>query len=185
MAKAGKSGMSITELEHLHWVARPDITDVDEHKKSRLMRMRVIAAVLGQPYKLHGQELRLIRDELGMTQDQLGILVHRGRQAVLRWETGQIEIDSTAETVIRLLAIERFNPELSQSGNSLMMPVEEVAYWSGQKRPDDQFLSVVWLFGNQPMVSSAESPYLRDPKAKKPWEWLPSQSENSTPGEDH
>jgi DNA-binding transcriptional regulator YiaG len=68
-----------------------------------------------------GRELRFLRTEMGMTQAELAALVHREPLAISRWERGEIEIDSNAETLIRLHAIER----LSLS----TVPVAEVAGW--------------------------------------------------------
>ena len=68
-----------------------------------------------------GRELRFLRTEMGMTQAELAALVHREPLAISRWERGEIEIDSNAETLIRLHATERLG--LSP------VPVAEVAGW--------------------------------------------------------
>ncbi|KQP63959.1 helix-turn-helix domain-containing protein [Methylobacterium sp. Leaf112] len=68
-----------------------------------------------------GPELRFLRTEMGMTQAQLAAIVHREPLAVSRWERNEIEIDSNAEAIIRLGAIEALN--LPESG------VREIAGW--------------------------------------------------------
>lgn len=68
-----------------------------------------------------GRELRFLRTELGMTQAELAALVHREPLAISRWERGEVEIDSNAETLIRLLATERLGLPPA--------PVAEVAGW--------------------------------------------------------
>jgi DNA-binding transcriptional regulator YiaG len=68
-----------------------------------------------------GRELRFLRTEMEMTQAELAALVHREPLAISRWERGEIEIDSNAETLIRLHATERLR--LSP------VPVAEVAGW--------------------------------------------------------
>ena len=68
-----------------------------------------------------GRELRFLRTEMEMTQAELAALVHREPLAISRWERGEIEIDSNAETLIRLHATERLH--LSP------VPVAEVAGW--------------------------------------------------------
>ena len=56
---------------------------------------------------ISGEELRFLRTEMGLTQAELARLVHRDKQSIGRWERSEIEIDSAAETVIRMLAIQR------------------------------------------------------------------------------
>ena len=68
-----------------------------------------------------GRELRFLRTEMGMTQAELAALVHREPLAISRWERGEIEIDSNAETLIRLHETERLG--LSP------IPVADVAGW--------------------------------------------------------
>ena len=68
---------------------------------------------------ISGEELRFLRTEMGLTQAELARLVHRDKQSIGRWERSEVEIDSVAETVIRLLAIDKLG--LEQIG------VEEIA----------------------------------------------------------
>ena len=42
--------------------------------------------------------IAILRTEMGMTQAELAGLVHREPLAISRWERGEIEIDSNAET---------------------------------------------------------------------------------------
>ena len=56
---------------------------------------------------ISGSELRFLRSEIGLTQAELALLVHADKQTIGRWERGEWPIDSTAETVIRRLAIEK------------------------------------------------------------------------------
>lgn len=62
-----------------------------------------------------GLELRFLRTEMGMTQAELAEHVHREPLAVSRWERGEVPvIDSNAEALIRLLAVEKLKlPEAS------------------------------------------------------------------------
>ncbi|GJE41300.1 helix-turn-helix domain-containing protein [Methylobacterium soli] len=53
-----------------------------------------------------GSELRFLRTEMGLTQAELAAIVHREPLAVSRWERNEFEIDSNAEAIIRLEAIE-------------------------------------------------------------------------------
>ena len=72
---------------------------------------------------ISGRELRFLRSEMGMTQAQLADLVHREPLAISRWERGEGGIDSNAETIIRLHAVEVL--ELSEE----QMTVAQVAGW--------------------------------------------------------
>ena len=46
---------------------------------------------------------------MGMTQAELANAVHREPLTVGRWERGEIEIDSNAEALIRLMAVQRLD----------------------------------------------------------------------------
>ena len=69
-----------------------------------------------------GKELRFLRSEMGMTQAELAALVHREPLAVSRWERAEVPIDSNAEALIRLHAVEHL---------SLQEPatVQEITGW--------------------------------------------------------
>ena len=54
-----------------------------------------------------GEELRFLRTEMGLTQAELAAVVHRDKQTIGRWERNEIEIDSTAEALLRRFAIEK------------------------------------------------------------------------------
>ncbi|MFN3549572.1 MAG: helix-turn-helix domain-containing protein [Mesorhizobium sp.] len=54
-----------------------------------------------------GEELRFLRTEMGLTQAELAVLVHRDKQTIGRWERNEIEIDSSAEALLRRFAIEK------------------------------------------------------------------------------
>lgn len=77
------------------------------------------AAVAAKPTGMTGRELRFVRTELGLTQAELAGIVNKDGQTVGRWERGETPIDPTAETVVRLLALQKVNGE--------MPPVAEVA----------------------------------------------------------
>lgn len=69
---------------------------------------RVIAlGIVSHQHGISPDELRFLRTEMGYTQSELATLVHHDKQSVGRWERGEFDIDSTAETIIRRLAIEK------------------------------------------------------------------------------
>jgi DNA-binding transcriptional regulator YiaG len=81
----------------------------------------IAQAIVHRHSAMIGRELRFLRTEMGMTQAELAAFVHREPLAISRWERGENEIDSNAETLIRLHATERLG--LSP------VPVAEVAGW--------------------------------------------------------
>jgi DNA-binding transcriptional regulator YiaG len=71
---------------------------------------RVIAhGIVNHEKGISGAELRFLRTEMGLTQAELSLLVHRDKQSIGRWEREEVEIDSSAETLIRRLAIEKLD----------------------------------------------------------------------------
>lgn len=71
---------------------------------------RVIAlGIVSHKHGISPDELRFLRTEMGYTQAELATLVHHDKQSVGRWERGEFEIDGSAETIIRRLAIEKLN----------------------------------------------------------------------------
>ncbi len=72
---------------------------------------------------ISGKELRFLRTEMGMTQAELANIVHREALAVNRWERGECPIDSNAQVLIRLLAMEKLDIDADLS-------VEDLSGWS-------------------------------------------------------
>jgi len=92
-----------------------------------------------------GRELRFIRTELGITQAELADVISKDVQTVGRWERGEFPIDSTAETVIRVMALQHVEGALPA--------VQEMAGWS--------------------VASSGEPPILIDATNPNDWKPLP------------
>ncbi|MDX3976698.1 helix-turn-helix domain-containing protein [Shinella sp.] len=69
---------------------------------------QVIAlGIINHSKGMSGDELRFLRTEMGLTQSELAELVHKDKQSIGRWERGEIELNSSAEALIRRLAIEK------------------------------------------------------------------------------
>jgi len=69
---------------------------------------RVIAlGIVSHEHGMSGEELRFLRTEMGYTQAELAALVHHEKQSIGRWERGEFDLDSSAEAIIRRLAIEK------------------------------------------------------------------------------
>jgi DNA-binding transcriptional regulator YiaG len=82
----------------------------------------IAASILARKSSMTGPELRFIRTEMGLTQAQLAALVHREPLAVSRWERGECPLDSNAEALIRLHAVESL--EIHHPGS-----VQEISSW--------------------------------------------------------
>lgn len=88
---------------------------------------KVIAhGIVMRTSSMTGKELRFLRTEMGLTQAELAETVNREPLAISRWERGESPIDSNAEAIIRLMAIEKLNlPE--------DITVQEIAGWCAKK----------------------------------------------------
>jgi transcriptional regulator with XRE-family HTH domain len=85
---------------------------------------RVIAhGIVSRKSGMSGKELRYLRTEMGMTQAQVAKIVHREPLTISRWERGEDNIDSNAEALIRMTAIET----LGLPGDAT---VQEISGWS-------------------------------------------------------
>ncbi|WP_244561810.1 helix-turn-helix domain-containing protein [Mesorhizobium australicum] len=67
----------------------------------------IALGIVNHPKGISGDELRFLRSEMGFTQSELALLVHRDKQSIGRWERNEIEIDGTAEALVRRLAVEK------------------------------------------------------------------------------
>lgn len=85
---------------------------------------RAIAqAIVSKPAGVSGKELRFLRTEMGMTQAELAVMIHREPLAISRWERAETPVDSNAETLIRLHAIQALKLDVRAS-------VREISAWA-------------------------------------------------------
>ncbi|MBL4615898.1 MAG: hypothetical protein JKY27_13655 [Magnetovibrio sp.] len=86
----------------------------------------IASSIVTYSAAMSGKQLRFLRTEMGFTQAEVGKMVHKEALTVGRWEREECPIDTNADTIIRLVAIERLSlkPELS---------VEDLAGLSVQK----------------------------------------------------
>jgi DNA-binding transcriptional regulator YiaG len=81
---------------------------------------KVIAlGIVSHEHGISGDELRFLRTEMGYTQAELAGLVHHDKQSIGRWERAEFDIDGSAETIIRRLAIEKLNLNADQGMDEL------------------------------------------------------------------
>lgn len=83
----------------------------------------IALGIVTRKVMMNGREMRFLRSEMGMTQAELAVMIHREPLTISRWERGETEIDSNAETLIRLHAIERLKL-------NVMDEVSEISGWS-------------------------------------------------------
>lgn len=75
--------------------------------------------IVSHEHGISGSELRFLRTEMGLTQSELAEIVHHDKQTIGRWERGEFEIDSKAETIIRKFAIERLDLDVQMTMDDL------------------------------------------------------------------
>ena len=75
--------------------------------------------IVSHPKGMSGDELRFLRTEMSLTQAELAVTVHHDKQSIGRWERGDGVLDSSAETVIRRLAIEKLGLKLESGIDEL------------------------------------------------------------------
>jgi DNA-binding transcriptional regulator YiaG len=71
------------------------------------LHRQIALGIVSHMHGMSGEELRFLRTEMGYTQAELAVLVHHEKQAIGRWERSEFDIDGSAETIIRRLAIEK------------------------------------------------------------------------------
>lgn len=79
----------------------------------------IALGVVSHEHGITGDELRFLRSEMGYTQAELADLVHHDKQSVGRWERSEYDIDSSAETIIRRLAIEKLSLDVKSGMDDL------------------------------------------------------------------
>ncbi len=68
--------------------------------------MRLLAlAVIGKPYRLHGEDVRFLRKYLRMTGDEFSRLLHVDRTTLSKWENGEDRIGDQSDRLIRAVAL--------------------------------------------------------------------------------
>lgn len=82
----------------------------------------IVEGIAKKQSGLNGRELRFVRTELGLTQAELAAVISKDVQTIGRWERGEFPIDPTADTVVRVLAL--------QHVESALPAVEEMATWA-------------------------------------------------------
>jgi len=109
-----------------------------------VLHRAIVQAIANKQSGITGREIRFVRGELGLTQAELAHCIGKDAQTVARWEKGKSPVDQTADTVIRMLALEHVD--------GIRPSVKEMASWS--------------------VASSAEPPILIDASDQENWRQL-------------
>ena len=81
--------------------------DVFVLKYVNVLHRIISQAIVNHSKGISGKELRFLRSEMALTQAELARFVHKDGQTIGRWERGEVAIDSPAEAMIRVLAVQK------------------------------------------------------------------------------
>ncbi|MBN9036187.1 helix-turn-helix domain-containing protein [Novosphingobium sp. SCN 63-17] len=104
-----ESGLQNVFIDGLDFVIDDDGDEIITIPAVNELHHVIALGIISHKHGMSGDELRFLRTEMGYTQAELAELVHHDKQSIGRWERGEYEIDSTAEAIIRRLAIEKLN----------------------------------------------------------------------------
>lgn len=100
-------GLTNVYIEGLEIVVDDDGDEIITVPAINALHLVIAHGIISHQHGMSGEELRFLRTEMGYTQAELGALVHHDKQSVGRWERGEFDFDSSAEAIIRRLAVEK------------------------------------------------------------------------------
>lgn len=106
-----------------------------------VLHRAIVQSIATKQSGITGREVRFIRTELGLTQAEMAARISKDAQTIARWEKGKTPVDPTADTVIRMLALEHVD--------GAMPSIKELASWA--------------------VASSAEPPIMIDASDQENW----------------
>jgi len=112
-------GLNNIIIEGLSVLTDDEGDDVIEIPYINELHRAIASGIVMHEHGMSGAELRFLRSELGMTQVELANFLHKEKQTVGRWERAEFEIDGSSETMIRKLAIEKLNLDISDGIDEL------------------------------------------------------------------
>jgi len=119
-------GLDNVYVHGLHPIIDDDGEDVYRINNINGLHKAIARGIITQSAAMSGKHLRFLRTEMGLTQAELGKMVHKEQLTVGRWEREESPIDTNADTIIRLIAIERLDLKSPLS-------IEDVSELSVQK----------------------------------------------------
>lgn len=88
-----------------------------------LLHQVIAEGIVSLPTKMSGRELRFLRTEMGMTQAQLAEVLKVTLLTISRWEREENPIQDAAEMLVRLMAIERLELDLTMGVDAVSSKV--------------------------------------------------------------
>lgn len=85
-----------------------------------MLHRAIAKALLELERSLTGKEIKFLRTEMGLTQEEMAEKLKVTRKTINTWESDKHGIDSNAEFVLRTLASEKLEIELSASVDELI-----------------------------------------------------------------
>jgi len=101
-----ESGLSNVVLQGIELVRCDECGNEDPiiPRVNDLMRALALA-VIGQPYRLRGEDVRFLRKYLKMTGVELSQLLHVDKTTLSKWETNDDKIGEQSDRLIRAVAL--------------------------------------------------------------------------------
>ncbi len=101
-----ESGLKNVTLSDIELIRCPHCGNVDPiiQRISDLHRALALA-IIGQPFRLQGEDVRYLRKYLGLPQDQFAELLHVHKTNLSKWENGQDKIGKQSDRLIRTVAL--------------------------------------------------------------------------------
>lgn len=103
------SGLDDVFIHGLNYVVDDDGEQIIEIPNVNGLHAAIAASIVKQQAAMTGKHLRFLRTEMGLSQAELARMVHKDHQTVGRWERGDTPMDTNADVLIRLIAIERLD----------------------------------------------------------------------------
>lgn len=112
-------GLNNIVIEGLSVVVDDEGDEVVEVPYINDLHCAIASGIVLHEQGMSGAELRFLRSEIGMTQAEFAAFLHKDKQTIGRWERAESEIDGTSETMIRKLAIEKLELDISDGIDEL------------------------------------------------------------------
>jgi DNA-binding transcriptional regulator YiaG len=110
-----ESGLDNVWIDGIELVTDADGDEVLSIENINGLHRAIALGIIECNGAMDGKELRFLRTEMGLTQAELGKVLQKEALTVGRWERGETPIDPNADTIIRLIAMERLGLSLGVS----------------------------------------------------------------------
>ncbi len=114
-------GLNNVFISGLKVMVDDDGDDVVEIPFINGLHREIAVGIVGHENGISGAELRFLRSEMGLTQAELSKIVHCDKQTIGGWVRSETEIDGASEAIVRKMAIERLELDVSDSIDELAL----------------------------------------------------------------